>query len=61
MFLFRSGALGLHGSDPPRTTLSNPTYLRHVTCCNVSERQLDMFKTQNLNPGQDTRDWFLGR
>ena len=22
MFLFRSGALGLHGSDPPRTTLT---------------------------------------
>ena len=24
MFFFRSGALGLHGSDPPRTTLSPP-------------------------------------
>jgi hypothetical protein len=24
VFLFRSGALGLHGSDPPRTTLNAP-------------------------------------
>ena len=28
MFLFRSGALGLHGSDPPRTTLMKMCHSR---------------------------------